>query len=392
VIDTVGILVIFIADSVSGAQPVYSVGAQYFTGRRPQTLRSGDLNGDGLVDLVATNSSDDDLSVFFGNGDGTFGDGDQETAGVLVPAGAGAWSVTIADFDGDTIADLATANTDGDDISVILGAGGGLFEPQVNYQARESANDIVHGDLNDDGFLDLVVANTLDDSLSVFIGNGDGTFRSQTVIDGLARPESVLAVDLDDDGALDLVTASERFEGSSGGFNGIGVLYGRNDGTFDDLMVLETKDANAHVGTADFNADGYLDIATANISGGDAAILLGRGGRAFGMSHLYNTSERGQSAIPADLNLDGFPDLLIASGDRNPAGIDYGVSVLINQLGIAESCPADFSGNGVADCPDIGLFLGAFAASDPAADLTGDGSVSFPDVGAFLAAFAAGCP
>jgi len=56
------------------------------------------------------------------------------------------------------------------------------------------------------------------------------------------------------------------------------------------------------------------------------------------------------------------------------------------------SCAADFNGNGAADFPDIGLFLGAFAAGDPSADLNGDGSTSFPDVSAFLGAFAAGCP
>jgi len=55
-------------------------------------------------------------------------------------------------------------------------------------------------------------------------------------------------------------------------------------------------------------------------------------------------------------------------------------------------CPGDFNGDGTTSFPDVGLFLAAFAAGDPAADFNGDGSTSFPDVGLFLAAFAAGCP
>jgi len=57
-----------------------------------------------------------------------------------------------------------------------------------------------------------------------------------------------------------------------------------------------------------------------------------------------------------------------------------------------DPCPADFNGDGAASFPDVGLFLGAFAAGDPAADFNGDGVTSFPDVGLFLSAFAAGCP
>jgi len=55
-------------------------------------------------------------------------------------------------------------------------------------------------------------------------------------------------------------------------------------------------------------------------------------------------------------------------------------------------CPADLSGNGVTDFPDVGLFLSAFTTGDLAADFSGNGTADFPDVGLFLAAFAAGCP
>jgi len=58
----------------------------------------------------------------------------------------------------------------------------------------------------------------------------------------------------------------------------------------------------------------------------------------------------------------------------------------------APACPADFSGNGTTDFPDVGLFLSAFSSGDLAADFSGNGAVDFPDVGLFLGAFSAGCP
>jgi len=111
--------------------------------------------------------------------------------------------------------------------------------------------------------------------------------------------------------------------------------------------------------------------------------------------------------VPADfLDLDDDADtaelLPIDSqgGDRfvdDPGTIDTGVGPTpLVDLGAFERqpdpCPADLSGDGVASFPDVGIFLGLFATSDPAADFNGDGAVSFPDVGAFLAAFQAGCP
>lgn len=76
-----------------------------------------------------------------------------------------------------------------------------------------------------------------------------------------------------------------------------------------------------------------------------------------------------------------------AEGELYILGLD-GRIVRIDRL----PCDADLNDDAVASFPDVGLFLAAFAAADPAADFTGDGSVGFPDVGAYLAAFAAGCP
>ena len=76
----------------------------------------GDLDGDGVPDLVTANSGPGNVSVLLGNGDGTFQS--QQAFGV----GSGPFSVAIGDLDGDGVPDLVTANIESDNVSVLLGA------------------------------------------------------------------------------------------------------------------------------------------------------------------------------------------------------------------------------------------------------------------------------
>jgi len=97
------------------------------------------------------------------------------------------------------------------------------------------------------------------------------------------------------------------------------------------------------------------------------------------------------SPVPASLTAgDYYLGMIVGSGD-NETNTGDNTSFDPDQVTLS-NCPADFNGDGVASFPDVGEFLAAFSAGDPAADFNNDGSVSFPDVGAFLAAFAAGCP
>jgi len=97
---------------------------------------------------------------------------------------------------------------------------------------------------------------------------------------------------------------------------------------------------------------------------------------------LWTTS---QSVAPTE------PLYIVFSQGTGLAQEDAAIAWVENNL-VGTPCVADLSGNGVADFPDVGLFLNAFAGGDPAADLSGNGVTDFPDVGIFLAAFTSGCP
>jgi hypothetical protein len=77
----------------------------------------GDFNGDGLLDLAVANHESNNISVLLGNGDGTFGPAEHFAAG-WTPAGT-----AVGDFNGDGRADVIVANHDSHNISVLLNQG-----------------------------------------------------------------------------------------------------------------------------------------------------------------------------------------------------------------------------------------------------------------------------
>ena len=117
----------------------------------------GDLNGDGMMDVAAASTISNDVTIFFGNGDGTL-----QLAGQIP--------------------------IDGADPSVIL--------------AR---------DVNDDGKLDLVVANAFS-TVAVLYGNGNGTFQNPEYFAAGFGLRSLSVADVNGDGTLDIVTADEFFD------------------------------------------------------------------------------------------------------------------------------------------------------------------------------------
>src|SRR5437588_362333 len=129
----------------------------------------GDFNGDGNLDMVAPNYADNTFSVFMGRGDGTF------RPPVSYAAGNNPLGIGVGDFNRDGKADVVITNN-GEEystVSVFFGNGNGTFQPGVTYATGGAPAAVAVADLNADGILDLAVANE-DFAVAVLLGNGDG--------------------------------------------------------------------------------------------------------------------------------------------------------------------------------------------------------------------------
>jgi hypothetical protein len=92
--------------------------------------------------------------------------------------------------------------------SLVANDGSGIYDPHSVYSVGDRPNSVFAGDLDGDGDLDLATANYDSDNVSVLLNNGDGTFAAHSVYSVGAQPFSVFAGDLDGDGDLDLTTAN----------------------------------------------------------------------------------------------------------------------------------------------------------------------------------------
>ena len=264
----------------------------------------GDFNGDGKPDIVVTDLNSQNVSVFLGNGDGTF------RPPVISNTNLNVASVTVGDFNGDGKLDIAVS----DDVSIVAvlwGNGDGSFQaPLVIPEVFPAALSLAVGDFNADGVLDLAVANQTSDSVSVLLGNGDGTFQAASTYLTGTVPVSVAVGDFNGDGVLDLVTANRTS-------NTISILLGIPGGTFKNQTEYAGGTSPISVIVADVNADGKADVVVANQNSATVSVFLGNGDGTFQPKVDYATSTTYPYAlVSGDFNGDGKVDVATV-GDSN---------------------------------------------------------------------------
>src|SRR5579871_6867099 len=99
----------------------FSVGASYPTGLAPTGVAVGDLNGDGNLDAVVTDSGSNTMSVLLGNANGTF------QPRTIVQTGQNPSDVKLVDLDGDGNLDAIVTNNDDNTMMIFWGDGSGTF-------------------------------------------------------------------------------------------------------------------------------------------------------------------------------------------------------------------------------------------------------------------------
>ena len=246
-------------------------GSPLALGTSPRSLAVGDFNGDGIQDLVTANQSSNNVTVLLGNGTGGF----TAASGSPFAVGSVPTSIVVADFNGDGMQDLATVNQSDNAATVLLGNGAGGFTAASGspYTVGTAPTTLVAADFNGDGIPDLATANQNSGSnnVTVLLGNGTGGFTASPVAAGSGIVPYALAVgDLNGDGIPDIVTTNQTTASVS-------VLLGTGTGAFNlsagaPFAVGTTP---KFVAVSDFNGDGIEDIAVANSGSSNVTVLLG---------------------------------------------------------------------------------------------------------------------
>ena len=335
---------------LSKSNGAFSPKADHVLVAAPSKVVAGDFNNDGKLDLaIAAASAGGTISVFLGRGDGTF----SGPSGFGTANGLG---MVVGDFNNDGHLDLAVADSNAGHLELLLGKGDGTFSIGGEYPTVPSPLEVVVGDFSADGNLDLAVG-AQTKGISVLLGNGDGTFK--THVDYSVTANGLAASDVTGDGKLDLVTGNVD---NTSQVERINVLPGRGDGTFQSPFLYATgvQRLITSVVVADFNSDGWPDIAAVGFQ--QVSVLLGSSSGVFQAHQEYFVPGFAMAASSADFNNDGRTDIAVLNQTTQNSNGPDSISLLINH--------GDGTFSGRTDTP-----TGASPQGLAALDLNSDGKL-----------------
>ena len=282
------------------------------TGKDPVSLAIGDLNGDGLKDIVTADGGASQVSIFLQKVDHSF----PTVADQILTTGVYPQSVAIGDLNNDGLNDIVAANAESiDHISVFLQKANHTFSaiPDQMLTTENYPESIAIGDLNSDGLNDIAAVHSIA-KISIFLQKPDNTFPTsadQKLTGGL-NSDSIAIGDLDGDGDNDIIMAADEQ------LDQIHIFLQKADHTFptmaDQILKIDaTQTFSAAIG--DLDGDGDNDIAVSNsvypTDTHQVSIFLQKADHTFSTpaDQKLPTGELPTSVAIGDLNGDGLNDI-----------------------------------------------------------------------------------
>jgi hypothetical protein len=332
---------------------------------RPEGIAYADFNRDGWTDLAVATEAPDRITLFFGQGSGSFASpsfialpGGSAPAGLVAfdcdldqdadlavaleglssvrvalnqlsqggsftlggPLGVGSQprALAAADLDEDGLPDLVSSNHAGNSVSVLLNQGAGNFASSGSFAVGQQPRGLVLAELSGDARPEIAVACFETRNVHVLHNQGSGGFGPLGVLSVGAsmRPDGLAALDCNGDGALDLAVATQSTApGSSAGSASVFLRAGQG---FSPLTSYPLGANGAgDLAARDLDLDGELDLAVLAPLAAQVALVLGIGDGTFGSAQLLPVGAGPKRVLLADLDVTGSPDVLVSSADTH---------------------------------------------------------------------------
>ena len=361
----------------------FAASTDYSSNGKPENVIAADLDNDGRPDLVVANKEQNRISIFRNQTIPDSVNPGSLATGIELPTGVEPVGLAAGDLNGDGLLDLVIACAGSDSINVLqntTSSGFISFSAAFTFDVGSDPVDVAIADLDQDGRPDIAVAESGTSFVSVLKNVrassdlGHDSFLDRVSFLVGTEPPSLSIGDLDGDLLPDIVAANS-FNGPGG--NNVSVL--RNLGTpgvidsrtFAARVNHDVSDGPIDVQLADFDGDNLLDIVTSNSDQNTVSILL-------------NNSASPGNFLPADDFASGLSSSRLAIADMNGLGLPD-IAVANSSLGtvtllknISTTGALDFESASSHSTPDTVLAL-AFADIDQNGKpeiITGNGNLT----------------
>jgi hypothetical protein len=273
------------------------------------------------------------------------------------------------DLNNDGLQDIVVVSPNSKELNVFLGDNGtpSRFAPARVYRFGDHMQRAAIGDLNRDNRLDVVVADQAAKVVWILLGRGDGTFLIpyQNAVPNARNPHGVAIADFDGTGGPELAISDNR----------LGKVFvlrndNQNEPRFTRLVDLNPGEEPEDIFAVDINDDGHPDLITLNQGGPrvkEVAMMVWRraelGTPDFGEPQKFVVGEKPSAMLWADFNNDGNVDCAMLN---RPTGVgnseidvlvSQGNGVLLPPVNVPVPCPF-FTGG--APCRSIALVAADF--------------------------------
>ena len=269
----------------------------------PSDMELLDLNNDSNLDLLLADTRANELTVVFGNGDGSFGDFQKfATARPTFPDNGG--TLAVGNFNHDSICDVAIVTRDRF-LTILLGQSEAAFEQVLLVSGGDGADSSAFADFDQDNILDMAIAS---ENIAIFPAMDHGVFGAP-VFESAVEPTSIVTADFDNDGIPDIAVCENIF--GQNDMDQVSVRFGSGDFGFEEVTNIEALDRPYKLVVSDLNEDEFPDLVVASISGDvELMIFFGMEGRQFRDRIDFNFSGNPRDIAARDIDNDGDNDIV----------------------------------------------------------------------------------